>query len=316
MAEQTTRPQPAAEQPVPAPARLAVRKTYKLFITGMTQEAIEREIAREAKGVIADSLRKEARRLRKLETFRRLPAAEQDRILKEAERDIEKEYYERLEKFARKEAEEHEAVASRLADAGDAASAHNRKVATENAAAYRQIEEAAAAKTGGTATARPDDSVAARPYDPHTSRAELEAEYPGQVTSSTVPPTSQPNVKLRGRRNEKSGAVHDTRGFPIFDDVATYDTRLPQKVWSLPDRTAPMRAATRELRDAIENGQVNASQFTPEQLDAIKRGNAKIPGYTWHHHQEPGRMQLIPHNLHKDSGHIGGYGMWPTGDGT
>jgi hypothetical protein len=263
--------------------------------------------------VIADSVRKEAARLRKLETFRKLPDAEQDRILREAERDIEREYYERLEKFARREAEEQEAVVIRLADAGDAKSAHNRQVAAQNAAAYRQIEEAAAKKTGGTATVRPDDSAAARPYDPHTTRAELEAEYPGAVTSSTVPPASKPNVRLRGQRHPRSGAVHDVRGFPIFDDVTVYETRLPPGLWQGKSRDAHMRAATKDLHRAIQEGKVNSTRFDADQLEAIKDGEAQIPGYTWHHHQDPGRMQLIPKELHKGSGHVGGYIMWPEG---
>jgi uncharacterized protein YjgD (DUF1641 family) len=125
------------------------RGLFQRVLAGMTREAIEREIAREAKGVIADSLRKEAARLQKLETFRKLPKAEQERILKEAERKIEREYYERLKKFVRREADEQEAIVVRLTDADDARSAHNRQIAAENAAAYREIEEAAASKTGG-----------------------------------------------------------------------------------------------------------------------------------------------------------------------
>ncbi|WP_442805718.1 HNH endonuclease [Testudinibacter sp. TR-2022] len=48
------------------------------------------------------------------------------------------------------------------------------------------------------------------------------------------------------------------------------------------------------------------SQFTSEQLEAIYRGEAKIPDYTWHHHQDSGRMQLIPEDIHRQTGHLGG----------
>jgi hypothetical protein len=125
------------------------RGLFERALKGMAREAIEREIAREAKTVIARSLGEQAERLRKLETFRKLPRAEQERILKDVERDIEREYYERLEKFARREAEEQQAIVVRLTDADDARSAHHRQIAAENGAAYREIEEAAASKAGG-----------------------------------------------------------------------------------------------------------------------------------------------------------------------
>ncbi|MBF1293706.1 MAG: HNH endonuclease [Neisseria sp.] len=35
------------------------------------------------------------------------------------------------------------------------------------------------------------------------------------------------------------------------------------------------------------------------------KGKSKIPNYTWHHHQDTGRMQLIREGLHHDTGHIG-----------
>jgi filamentous hemagglutinin len=61
-----------------------------------------------------------------------------------------------------------------------------------------------------------------------------------------------------------------------------------------------MRAATRDLNRAIQSGEVNASRFTAEQLDAICAGNDKVPGFTWHHHEAVGRMQLVPEAVHKD----------------
>jgi len=36
----------------------------------------------------------------------------------------------------------------------------------------------------------------------------------------------------------------------------------------------------------------------------------RVPGYTWHHHQERGRMQLVPTDIHDETGHTGGMKMW------
>uniref|UniRef100_UPI00248EB693 HNH endonuclease n=1 Tax=Aggregatibacter kilianii TaxID=2025884 RepID=UPI00248EB693 len=50
-------------------------------------------------------------------------------------------------------------------------------------------------------------------------------------------------------------------------------------------------------------------QFNAEQISAIKAGKEKIPDYTWHHHQDTGRMQLIETRIHTQTGHIGGEGI-------
>ena len=34
---------------------------------------------------------------------------------------------------------------------------------------------------------------------------------------------------------------------------------------------------------------------------------AQIEGFTWHHHQDTGRMQLVPDMIHEKTAHIGGY---------
>ncbi|HDS7112720.1 TPA: HNH endonuclease [Klebsiella aerogenes] len=49
-----------------------------------------------------------------------------------------------------------------------------------------------------------------------------------------------------------------------------------------------------------------ASRFTKKELDAIKAGSSKIPNHTWHHHQDLGRIQLVPTETHGPTGHIGG----------
>ena len=69
-----------------------------------------------------------------------------------------------------------------------------------------------------------------------------------------------------------------------------------------------MRMATRDLYKHLgENG--IKKQFNAEQISTIKAGKEKIPDYTWHHHQDTGRMQLVPSKLHAETGHIGGNSM-------
>ena len=75
-------------------------------------------------------------------------------------------------------------------------------------------------------------------------------------------------------------------------------------------RNTHFRHATKDLNKAIERGEISSAQFNSEQLKAIAAGDSTIPNLTWHHHQDIGRMQLIPTNVHEELGHIGGYSIW------
>jgi hypothetical protein len=68
-------------------------------------------------------------------------------------------------------------------------------------------------------------------------------------------------------------------------------------------RSAEMRAATRQLREDIENGRVDASMFTEQQLKDIKSGKEKIDKFTWHHNAQssPNNMQLVPDKIHNNN---------------
>jgi hypothetical protein len=145
------------------------------------------------------------------------------------------------------------------------------------------------------------------PYSPQGMRAMLEKNNPGaKIESSTLPDSKLKNVKLAGQRHPETGIVFDNRGFPIFDDVAKFDTRIGREIVRIDNPKLHMREATRNLREQINLGEIDKSRFNTEQLTAIKEGRAKIPEYTWHHHQDVGRMQLIPTEVHKMTGHIGG----------
>lgn len=148
------------------------------------------------------------------------------------------------------------------------------------------------------------------PYNPQTTRNELESTYGrDNVLSTTVPPVDGRNVHLAGQRHPVTGIVFDNRGFPIFDDVAAFDTRISIDAFKSASYEGQMKLATKDLRGAIQQGQVKASSFTAKQLQQINAGAKKIDGYTWHHHQDSGRMQLVPELIHSKTGHIGGEAM-------
>ena len=107
------------------------------------------------------------------------------------------------------------------------------------------------------------------------------------------------------RKREPSWVLFDDKGYAIFDNFSVYDTRLNISDFREASYIGQMRMATRDLANAIDKGYVNKNKFTQSQLSAIYKGESKIPNFTWHHHQDTGRMQLVDYDLHKETGHIG-----------
>ncbi|AKO63607.1 hypothetical protein BBZ73_08780 [Neisseria gonorrhoeae] len=53
----------------------------------------------------------------------------------------------------------------------------------------------------------------------------------------------------------------------------------------------------------LSDGIFDIKRITKEMFDG--KGTSEIPNYTWHHHQDTGRMQLIREDSHHDTDHIG-----------
>lgn len=115
-----------------------------------------------------------------------------------------------------------------------------------------------------------------------------------------------------GNTKPLANIAYDTRGLPVFDDVATFTTKIEkpknyQNMNSISRRTAEMRNATLALKEEIEIGKISKDQFTPKQLKEIYAGNPTISGFSWHHNAQssPNNMQLLPKNIHDAVQHIG-----------
>ena len=66
----------------------------------------------------------------------------------------------------------------------------------------------------------------------------------------------------------------------------------------------------------LEGLYILQSFFDVRHQQPLKSGESTIPGYVWHHHQDIGRMQLVPKNIHEKTGHVGEK-LWTRGlDGT
>ncbi|HDR5349735.1 TPA: HNH endonuclease [Bacillus thuringiensis] len=112
--------------------------------------------------------------------------------------------------------------------------------------------------------------------------------------------------ELAGDKHPVSGVPYDAKGFPIFDAV----TEITLKEVDLKkDRTAQFRICNKALYEQILKDPKLASKFTEKEIEMFKSGK-KPKTYTWHHHQDTGRMQLVDAKLHKQTGHTGGYKIW------
>jgi hypothetical protein len=87
---------------------------------------------------------------------------------------------------------------------------------------------------------------------------------------------------LAGKTHPKTGIPFDKEGYPDFSSVSRRDVQI--KFADPPNRRLDVDAANRAA----------GLKETPE-------------GMTWHHHQDGKTMQLVPFDIHRDTGHTGGF---------
>uniref|UniRef100_UPI002FDFA8BA HNH endonuclease n=1 Tax=Microbulbifer sp. M83 TaxID=3118246 RepID=UPI002FDFA8BA len=171
---------------------------------------------------------------------------------------------------------------------------------------FRNVDELGASLRAGEVVPNKTVTGSDLPYNSRNVRNDLvDVHGVENVSSTTIPPINAKNVKLAGQRHPVTGIVFDNKGFPIFDDVAAFDTRLPIEPFRNASYTDQMKMATSDLGAAIQRGEVNPSAFSANQLSQIQSGSKTVDGFTWHHHQDTGRMQLVPRDIHKRTGHVG-----------
>jgi hypothetical protein len=129
------------------------------------------------------------------------------------------------------------------------------------------------------------------------------------------------NEGLKDQKHPETGVpfkektVTDAEGnevtgvFPEFD--SEFDAQLPEELEQASDKEQ-FDECNKQLKEAVENDPELAKKFTPEQLEQIKNGDTP-DGYTWHHNEEKGKMQLVDSETHAKTGHTGGKVIWGGG---
>jgi ABC-type cobalt transport system substrate-binding protein len=109
----------------------------------MGARALRKEFSREAAQIVAREMVKVRDQLARSPAFQSLGKLEQKAMLERTGKAMERAYYEKAGAFFEREAKRSEAIAAKYAGANDKAGKHIHQLTTENAAAYRQMAEAA-----------------------------------------------------------------------------------------------------------------------------------------------------------------------------
>ena len=103
---------------------------------------------------------------------------------------------------------------------------------------------------------------------------------------------------------------HSDGSEPVFE--SKFDMQLNPEDYQK-SNTKQFSEANKALKTEIENNPELEKQFTKEQLEDIKNGDTPR-GYTWHHNEEPGKMQLVKTSDHDrtigGAAHTGGNSLW------
>ena len=119
--------------------------------------------------------------------------------------------------------------------------------------------------------------------------------------------------KLKLGLPEKANKIHpvtkvkfDAKGFPKFKSY--YTVKLKEKYYR-DTRERHFHMANQILFDDLFSNRNLKAKFSKIQLQEISED--KTPsGYTWHHHQDAGVLQLVDEEIHAKTYHIGGYTIW------
>ena len=98
--------------------------------------------------------------------------------------------------------------------------------------------------------------------------------------------------------------------FPEFKSV--FDAQLPKELYHETD-AKQFEEAQRQLKAKYDSDPSFREQFSERARYDIENGNIPPYGYTWHHNEETGKMQLVDYDTHQKTGHTGGKTIWGGG---
>ena len=119
-------------------------------------------------------------------------------------------------------------------------------------------------------------------------------------------------VKFSEKKLKYSNGNREIRVVPEFD--FSYEIKLEKNLY-MSSREDHFKYCNDQLQKAIKKDATLRSQFTAEQIKEIENGikTGAPSGYTWHHNEREGVLQLVDAKTHQEVAHTGGFSMWGAG---
>jgi len=137
--------------------------------------------------------------------------------------------------------------------------------------------------------------------------------WSGERGNSTWLPTEEAVINdMRFFSDGRAIGIEYNNGYADFTPFQVYECRLNSQLYYR-NNDYQFTDCTLELREHLRENPELVSYFDEEQLSAIASGQNQIPGYTWHHDVQAGRMQLLPTSIHSTCPHEGGQSVWGGG---
>lgn len=134
-------------------------------------------------------------------------------------------------------------------------------------------------------------------------------------------------VEIETRNDQLSGYEHPETGvsfvekkvnlpngqvvegtFPEFDE--TFNVMIAEELYFESD-DIHFKVANDTLYQAISENPNLANELGLSQIDVQVLANGQTPvGFTWHHNEEPGLLQLVDEETHVQTAHTGGRAIW------
>lgn len=111
---------------------------------------------------------------------------------------------------------------------------------------------------------------------------------------------------MANKTNARTKVRYDEKGFPVFK--AYYTVKLKRKDFR-ESRERHFYIANKMLyKDKSPKAKIK-TKFSRKQIKQLSQGQTP-DGYTWHHHQDAGILQLVEEDIHSKTYHYGGYSIW------
>jgi len=143
------------------------------------------------------------------------------------------------------------------------------------------------------------------------------------LSEGTIPKIPTINDSLVGTNHPETGVPYESKIvtniegkhvegiFPNFSEHIKFETTLPDELLTETDSTQS-EYCNDKLKEALGSGDLNENVFSERQLEQIRNGD-KPEGFTWHHSEDIGKMQLVPTDIHSATRHTGGKAIWGGG---